>query len=123
MAGAVPANGITPYTPKWTWSIGTQYDQVTDLGTFSIRVDGSYQGKLYTNAENTTWGTIKGRFLADGQIFWRDSKDDWKISLQVKNIFDKYYFQTISDVTTSLGLVTGVPALPRTWTLGVSRNF
>ncbi|HEY1126017.1 MAG TPA: TonB-dependent receptor [Sphingobium sp.] len=121
--GAVPANGVTPYTPKWTWSLGTQYDQVTDLGTFSIRVDGSYQGKLYTNAENTNWGTIKGRFLADGQLSWRDSKDDWKITLSVKNIFNKYYFTTISDVSTSLGIVSGVPALPRTWTLGVSRNF
>ncbi|MBO9669020.1 MAG: TonB-dependent receptor [Sphingobium sp.] len=121
--GAVPANGITPYTPKWTWSLGTQYDQVTDLGTFSIRVDGSYQGKLYTNAENTNWGTIKGHFLADGQISWRDKKDDWKIGLEVKNIFNKYYFQTVSDVTTSLGLVTGVPALPRTWSLNVTRNF
>ncbi|MBO9580595.1 MAG: TonB-dependent receptor [Sphingobium sp.] len=121
--GAVPANGITPYTPNWTWSIGTQYDYVTDVGTFSARIDGNYQGKLYTNAENTSWGTIKGHFLADGQIFWRDSKDDWKISLQVRNIFNKYYFQTISDVTNSLGVVSGVPALPRTWTLGVSRNF
>jgi iron complex outermembrane receptor protein len=121
--GAVPANGITPYTPKWTWSIGTQYDHETDVGTFSIRVDGSYQGKLFTNAENTSWGTIKGHFLADGQLSWRDKKDDWKVSLQVKNIFDKYYFQTVSDITTSLGLVTGVPALPRTWTLAVSRNF
>jgi iron complex outermembrane receptor protein len=121
--GAVPAGGITPYTPKWTWSIGTQYDHETDVGTFSIRVDGSYQGKLFTNAENTSWGTIKGHFLADGQLSWRDKKDDWKISLQVKNIFDKYYFQTVSDITTSLGLLTGVPALPRTWTLGVTRNF
>ena len=41
----------------------------------------------------------------------------------MKNIFNKYYFQTVSDVTTSLGLVTGVPALPRTWSLNVTRNF
>jgi len=121
--GAVPAGGITPYTPNWTWSIGGQYDQVTDVGTFSLRIDGSYQGKLYTNAENTNWGTIKGHFLADGQISWRDSKDDWKVALEVKNIFNKYYFQTVSDVSASLGVVTGVPALPRTWALSVSRNF
>ncbi|MBO9575051.1 MAG: TonB-dependent receptor [Sphingobium sp.] len=121
--GAVPAGGITPYTPNWTWSLGGQYDYVSDLGTLSLRVDGSYQGKLYTNAENTSWGTIKGRFLADGQISWRDKKDDWKVTLEVKNILNKYYFQSISDVTTSLGLVTGVPGLPRTWSLGVTRNF
>jgi iron complex outermembrane receptor protein len=49
--------------------------------------------------------------------------DDWKVTFEVKNIFNKYYYQTISDVSTSLGLVSGVPALPRTWLLGVSRNF
>jgi iron complex outermembrane receptor protein len=121
--GAVPANGITPYTPKWTWSIGTQYDQKTDVGTFSIRVDTAYQGKLYTNAENTDWGVIKGNFLANGQVSWRDMKNDWKVALEVKNIFNKYYFQSVSDVSTSLGLVSGVPALPRTFTLGVTRSF
>ncbi len=123
VVGAVPANGITPYTPKWTWSSGIQYDYVSDMGTLSARLDGSYQGKLYTNAENTHWGAMKGRFLANGQVSWRDEKGDWKVSLEVKNLFDKYYYLTVSDVTTSLGLVTGVPGLPRTWLLGVTRNF
>jgi len=123
VVGAVPVGGITPYTPKWTWSTGAQYDHVTDVGTFTLRLDGSYQGKLYTNAENTHWGTIKGRFLANGQISWRDGDDDWKVALEVKNLTNKYYFQTVSDITTSLGLVTGVPGLPRTWLLSVTRNF
>jgi iron complex outermembrane receptor protein len=123
VVGAVPVTGITPYTPKWTWSTGVQYDYVTDMGTFTARVDGSYQGKLFTNAENTDWGTIKGRFLANGQISWRDGDGDWKVTLEVKNLTDKYYFTTVSDVTTSLGLVSGVPGLPRTWLLGVTRNF
>ena len=123
VVGAVPANGITPYTPKWTWSTGIQYDHVTDMGTFSARLDGSYQGKLYTNAENTSWGTMKGRFLANGQLSWRDEKGDWKVSVEVKNLLDKYYFLTVSDVTTSLGIVSGVPGLPRTWLVGVTRNF
>jgi iron complex outermembrane receptor protein len=123
VAGAVPASGITPYTPKWTWSSGVQYDMVTDLGTFSARADGSYQGKLFTNAENTDWGAIKGRFLANAQISWRDSAEDWKVTLEVKNLFDKYYFLSKSDITTSLGLVTGVPAQPRTWMVSVKRDF
>ena len=49
--------------------------------------------------------------------------DDWKVSLEVQNIFDKYYFQSVSDVTTSLGIVTGVPGLPRTWAVSVERKF
>ena len=123
VVGAVPANGITPYTPELNYSIGAQYDYETDAGTFSARVDGSYQGDLFTNAENTTWAEIPGRFLGNARLTWTTKDDDWRVSLEVQNVFDKYYFQTVSDVTTSLGLVTGVPGLPRTWSLAVERRF
>ena len=120
---AIPAIGITPYTPELNWAVGTQYDHETDAGTFSFRLDGSYQGKLFTNAENTIWSEIPGRFLANGRIAWTTRDEDWRVALEVQNIFDKYYFQSVSDVTTSLGLVTGVPGLPRTWTVSVERKF
>jgi len=121
--GAVPATGITPYTPEVSFAVGGQYDHETEVGTFSLRLDGSYQGQLFTNAENTVWSEIPGRFLANGRISWTTVDEDWKVSLEVQNIFDKYYFQTVSDVTTSLGLVTGVPGLPRTWMASVERRF
>ncbi len=123
VAGAVPGTAITPYTPELSYSIGGQYDHETEAGTFSIRLDGSYQGKLYTNAENTSWAEIPGRFLANGRLTWTTMDEAWRVSLEVQNIFNKYYFQTVSDVTTSLGLVTGVPGLPRTWSLSVQRSF
>jgi iron complex outermembrane receptor protein len=50
-----------------------------------------------------------------------DSK--WKVALEVQNLFDKYYFTSKSDITTSLGEVTGVPGLPRTVSLSVERKF
>lgn len=123
VAGAVPVTAITPYTPELTYSIGGQYDYESEMGTFSLRLDGSYQGKLFTNAENTTWAKIPGRFLANGRLTWTTNNEDWRVSLEVQNIFDKYYFQSVSDVTTSLGVVTGVPGLPRTWSLAVERRF
>jgi iron complex outermembrane receptor protein len=119
----IPADGITPYTPTLNYSIGAQYDYQTDIGTFSARFDGSYQGKLYTTAENTDWSKIPGYFLGNAKIWWTTRDDDWKISLEVRNLFDKYYWQSKSDVTASLGLVTGVPGLPRTWMASVERRF
>ena len=38
-------------------------------------------------------------------------------------MFDKYYFLSVSDITRSLGAVTGVPGLPRTWSLTVKREL
>jgi iron complex outermembrane receptor protein len=123
VAGAVPASGITPYTPTLNYSVGAQYDYHTSAGTFSARLDGSYQGKMYTTAENTSWSKIPAYFLANARIWWTTRDDDWKISLEVKNLFDKYYWQSVSDVTTSLGVVTGVPGMPRTWMASVERRF
>ena len=41
-----------------------------------------------------------------------------------QNLFDKYYFQSVSDVSAGqLGVVTGVPGLPRTFSLSIERKF
>ncbi len=109
--------------PETQWSLGGQYDRDTTKGTFSVRLDGSYQGKLFTNAENTSWSTIDGRFLANARLSWSDPQAKWRASVEVQNLFDKYYYLSVSDVTTSLGVVTGVPGLPRTYTASIERRF
>jgi iron complex outermembrane receptor protein len=120
---SIPAAGIAPYTPETQWSVGGQYDRDITVGTVSIRLDGSYQGKLFTNAENTSWSTIDGRFLANARLSWSDPQDKWRASLEVQNLFDEYYYLSVSDVTTSLGVVTGVPGLPRTYAASIERRF
>ena len=57
------------------------------------------------------------------QISYTTDDEDWQVALEVQNVFDKYYFLSVSDITRSLGAVTGVPGLPRTWALSVKRNF
>jgi iron complex outermembrane recepter protein len=124
VGSAIPANGITPYTPKTSYSVGAQYDYEMDAGTASIRFDGAYQGALFTTSENTAFSRIPGRFISNGQISFTTADKDWKATLEVKNLFDKYYFLSVSDATAnSLGIVSGVPALPRTWQVSVKRNF
>ncbi len=121
---AIPAKGITPYTPKTSYSIGAQYDHDMDAGVASIRLDGAYQGALFTTSENTSFSRIPGRFIANGQISFTTADKDWKATLEIKNLFDKYYFLSVSDATAnSLGIVSGVPALPRTWMASIKRNF
>jgi iron complex outermembrane receptor protein len=121
---AIPCTGITPYTPKTSYSVGAQYDHEMDAGTASIRLDGAYQGALFTTSENTGFSRIPGRFISNGQISFTTSDKDWKATVEVKNLFNKYYFLSVSDATAnSLGIVSGVPALPRTWMLSVKRNF
>jgi iron complex outermembrane recepter protein len=121
---AIPCSGITPYTPKTSYSVGAQYDYKLNAGLVSLRVDGSYQGAIYTSSENTFWSRMPGRFVANGQVSFTTDDKDWKATLEVKNLFNRYYFLSVSDVTTNaLGAVTGVPAMPRTWALTLKRTF
>jgi len=120
---AINHNNITPYTPELTYSAGAQYVHGITSGTLSFRLDGSYQSKVYDNAENTSFSKVDGRFLANARITYARS-EDWKVALEVQNLFNKYYFMSKSDVSTGqLGVVTGVPGLPRTWAVSLERKF
>src|SRR5690606_18465655 len=120
---AIAPGNITPYTPEQNYAAGIQYDHSIPSGILSFRLDGSYQSEVFDNSENTSWSRIGGRTLANARIaYHRD--ENWKVALEVQNLTDKYYFLSKSDVSTGqLGVVTGVPGLPRTWALSVERRF
>jgi len=114
----------TPYTPKWTYSFGVQYDHDTPVGTFSARFDGSYQSEIYANAINTEYAHIDSYFVGNARLSWADSEKDWQVALEVQNLFDKYYFLTnLDQATGAAGQVASQPGLPRTWAVTVKRNF
>jgi len=112
-----------PYTPDWTYSFGVQYDFDLGSGTLGTRVDGSYRSAIFTDTANSSWSRIDNRFLANARLSYTTADEDWRVALEVQNLFDKYYFTSVSDASTSLGVVTGVPGLPRTWAVSVERRF
>ncbi|MBN8818311.1 MAG: TonB-dependent receptor [Sphingomonas sp.] len=119
----ISINATTPYTPEWTYSFGVQYDHEIAPGTISARFDGSFQSDIFTESSNSEWSRVKGNFLGNGRLTFTTKDKDWRLSLEVQNIFNKFYYLTVSDVSASLGVVTGVPATPRTWALTVKRSF
>jgi iron complex outermembrane receptor protein len=123
-ASGIPLTAVTPYTPKWTNSFGIQYDwDMLEDGTVSLRFDGSYQSDIYTETSNSHWSRVKPLFLGNARVTYTTEDKDWRVALEIQNVFNKYYYMTKSDVTTSLGVNTGVPGLPRTWAVSIKRNF
>jgi iron complex outermembrane receptor protein len=127
-AASVKAAGLNgtetfPYTPDWTYSFGIQYDADIGTGTLGFRFDGSYRSEIFTETFNTPWSRIEGRFLANARVSYTTADEDWRVSLEAQNLFDKYYFLSTSDITRSLGAVTAVPGLPRTLALTIARKF
>jgi len=133
---------VTPYTPKWKWSIGAQYEFAFLGGTLTPRVDAAYQSDIFTQAINcgparaaTTApvqsaicgvpnaNLIKAYTLFNARIGWRSKEGDWTAALEVQNFTDKLYYNTLFDSTTSAGYLAGSPGLPRTFAFTVKRTF
>ncbi len=119
----IPLTNVTAYTPKWTYSFGAQYDMEVGSGKVSARLDGQYQSEIFTDANNSVWSRVAPRFLANARLSYQTGDKDWQVALEVQNLFNRFYYTTVSDVTGGLGVETGVPGLPRTWAITVKRNF
>ncbi len=119
----IPLSNVTPYTPKWNWSFGAQYDYALKAGTISARFDGTYQSSIFTEAFNSADNLVDGRFLGNAKLTYTNPGKEWQLSFEVQNVFNKYYYNTIEDVKSSLGAITANPGLPRTWAVSVKRTF
>ena len=94
-------------------------------GTLGLRFDGSYQSSIFSEAFNRPTSRVAGRFLANGRLSYTTEDRDWQASLEVQNIFDKYYYNSVEDISNVAAFqsITANPGLPRTWSLTVKRNF
>jgi len=114
-----------PYTPKWKWSLGIQYEiDLGDIGSLTPRVDGSYQSKVYTVSANRSSNRIDAYGVANARLTWRNKDEDLDVSLEVTNLFDEYYLLTLYDQTVGgQGYANGQPGRPREWAATVRKKF
>ena len=115
----------TPYSPKQKASLGVQYEfALAGGGTLTPRVDMSYQGVVFSDAQNTPLGTIASYTLLNAKLMWRSDSKDWQLSVEGQNLADKLYYSTKTDQTPALGgSAYGTPGLPRTVMFSVKRSF
>ncbi|PZN31694.1 MAG: TonB-dependent receptor [Proteobacteria bacterium] len=115
---------ITPYTPEFKASAGIQYrHDVGAAGTVTLRLDGSYQSKMFGEAINAPTNRIDGYHLANARLSWRTADERWDTSLEVLNLTDELYYTFVYDQAFSSGTTSYSPALPRTWAITVKRTF
>ena len=117
---------VTPYTPKYKWSVGAQYDYDVGPGLVSARMDGSYQSSVFSDPINGPLNQIPGYFVSNGRLSYTTTNKNWQIALEVRNIFNKYYYLTLIENYTpgsTPNYISGEPAKPRTWAVTLKRNF
>ncbi len=118
----VDPNGVTPFSPETTWSIGAQYSAETDRGSLIFRLDANYQDDIFTEPNNESGSLIGDYTLLNGSVALRSSDDRWTIKLEAKNITDEEYLYYVQDGS-SEGIDYAAPALPRTWMFSIRRDF
>ncbi len=114
-----------PYTPKWKWAVGAQYEvELGDAGSITPRFDISYQSDIYSRANNGPSNILPAYTLANARLTWRNAEDDLQISAEVTNLFDEYYYITGFDLTgAGAGFSTAQPGRPREWAVTVKKSF
>jgi iron complex outermembrane receptor protein len=130
---AGPQYGNRPaYVPNWKWSIGAQYEaDIGARGTITPRLDLAWQGDMFGNASNRSSADalrasnkIPGYLLANARISWKNRARDLEVAVEVTNLFDKYYFLTLFDLTpNNAGVAVAQPGRPREWALTATRKF
>jgi iron complex outermembrane receptor protein len=115
---------VAPFTNKFKASFGVQYAaDLGEHGTFTPRVDWSYQSSFFTNAVNSEFNKVGARGLVNLKATYTSENGLWSVTGGVTNLFDKFYYLNKFDLSAAFGVVSGQPGAPREWTIGVVRRF
>ncbi|WP_226015798.1 TonB-dependent receptor [Novosphingobium sp. FKTRR1] len=114
-------------TPKWKWSAGVQYRaELGNSGSLTPRLDASFTGK--TSAGRLVGGGpiqyFQSYTIANARLTWRNKPEDLSVSLEVQNLFDKYYNPyRFAAVYAFTGTIYSQVGKPREWGITVSKKF
>jgi iron complex outermembrane recepter protein len=115
----------------WQWNLGIQYEaDLGGSGSLTPRFDLNRQNRLPGNVLRSAVGTpadifgqVPGYTIANGRLTWKNAEKDLDISLEVTNLFDKYYFRSKFDLSGLAGSILGTPGQPREWAVSVKKKF
>ncbi len=121
----IPVGSTAPGTIEDKWSIGAQWEfPLASGGSITPRFDYSWQGGYNTNAVPTAGNRVAGYHLGNAKVSWKSPDDEWQISALASNVFDKYYFHSVFDLTAlGGGSNYGFVAAPREYSIQVQKKF
>lgn len=114
-------------SPNWKASAGIQYKaDLGDKGSLTPRFDISYVGKTSVGrvAAGDPIEYNPSLTLANARLTWRNAGDDLSVSLEVQNLFDKYYTPyRFAAVYAFSGTIYSQVGRPREWAVSVKKSF
>ncbi|OYW89232.1 MAG: hypothetical protein B7Z20_00455, partial [Sphingobium sp. 32-64-5] len=110
-----------PFTPKWQLSSTANYRfDISDHLDGRFSVTGRYTSSQRGDLEGNSLFKIDKYALVDANFVVRTSDDAWEFEVYVKNITNKYYWNSVQLNQDSLVRYAG---MPRTWGVSVQAKF
>ncbi len=116
-----------PGAPKWSASLGGDYSHALpghDNLEAYVGLDVNIKSSFYASLNDSPYSRIDGFTVANGRLGVRTADGRNDLSLWVRNLGETKYFETLGAGNTGAsGLITGLPAQPRTYGLTLRHKF
>jgi iron complex outermembrane recepter protein len=108
-------------SPKWSYTVGAQYEIGTAHGQYSFNADWRWQDRVYYSPFNDDRVGQGAYGLVNAQVAFKTSDERWTVAAFGRNLGNKAYFSGVNDFS-----VTGITAKiepPRTWGVRLSYSY
>lgn len=120
----LPARDVNPtYAPELQVNGVARYSWVTNGGTLAIQGDVNYSDEYSYNLRNFDADKFDSYFLWNAQFGWESPNENWAVTVAVRNITDERVGIQGFDLATLCGCNEVAYREPRTYTVGLRRNF
>lgn len=111
--------------PEWNAAGSIQYDwELGNGGRITPRVDVSYRSRIFFSPSRVNVSAQQEPYaLVNARLTYASPDDVWSVSLAATNLFDKFYYTTLTDQRESFGFLSGTIGRPREVFVTVRRNF
>jgi iron complex outermembrane receptor protein len=111
--------------PKWTLSGAVQYDIPAGEGQFvTPRVDVSYRSDIYYSNDLRAVSSVQpGYALVNARLTYNNERLGFSVAGAVTNVFNQYYYTTITDQRESFGFMSASVGRPREWSITLRKQF
>jgi len=101
--------------PDWNASGSIQYDwNLANGGVVTPRVDVSYRSRIYYSTSRANVSAQQEPFaIVNARLTYAAPGSGWSLSVAATNLFDKFYYTTLTDQRESFGFLSGTIARPR----------
>ncbi len=114
-------NNAMPSIPEWQLNASGVYTTDIGDGVLRARLDWSYSADYYTEANNYT--LTPSYDVWNGSITYVPNSGSWEVSLQARNLTDKWYTTARRGNPESIGIMSADVAPPREVSLRVKYFF